>query len=103
MTLALSVPLSPKSVRAHGYFGSGGPPQERCCQLTVRLSYSKVADWVSEIFDLPPLSTKIPPVELTRLGHPSPSIQRVVSSMWTHMSPTMPLPYSVNVRHTACA
>ena len=28
-----------------------------------------------------------------------PSIQRAVSSMCTHMSPMIPLPYSMNVRH----
>ena len=39
------------------------------------------------------------PADMTRLGHPRWSIQRTVSSICTHISPTMPLPYSVNVRH----
>jgi hypothetical protein len=29
----------------------------------------------------------------------SPSIQRIMSSMWMHMSPMIPLPYSINARH----
>ena len=33
-----------------------------------------------------------------RVGMPRSSIQRTMSSMWTHMSPTMPLPYSMNAR-----
>ena len=40
----------------------------------------------------------MPPVELIRFGQPRPSIQRTMSSMWMHMSPTMPLPYSMNAR-----
>jgi hypothetical protein len=35
----------------------------------LRLSYSKSAVWVSEMFDLPPVSTKMPPDDQTRLGH----------------------------------
>ena len=46
-----------------------------------------------------PPRLEMPPVEKTRFGQPNPSIQRTVSSMWTHISPTMPLPYSMNVRH----
>ena len=45
------------------------------------------------------LSTKMPPLELTELGHPRSIIQRTMSSMWMHMSPTMPFPYSENARH----
>ena len=60
----------------------------------------KVATCVSLMSDLPFLSTKIPPSRgLTRFGQPRPSIQRVVSNMCTHISPTMPLPYSMKVRH----
>ena len=44
-------------------------------------------------------STRIPPEELIRAGQPSSSIQRTMSSMWMHMSPMMPLPYSMNARH----
>jgi len=40
----------------------------------------------------------VPPDELTRFGQPRPSIQRTASSMWTHMSPTMPLLYSMKAR-----
>ena len=62
-------------------------------------SYSKIADCVSVMFDLPDRCTWMPPSELMRVGQPRSSIQRAVSSMWTHMSPTMPLPYSMNARH----
>src|SRR5215210_7307285 len=51
------------------------------------------------MFDLPPVWTRMPPDELTRLGQPRSSIHRTMSSMWMHMSPTIPLPYSLNVRH----
>ena len=44
------------------------------------------------------LSTRMPPAEATRCGQPRSSIQRTMSSMWMHMSPTMPLPYSMNAR-----
>jgi hypothetical protein len=40
----------------------------------------------------------MPPQEVMVLGQPRSSIQRTMSSMWTHMSPTMPLPYSVKAR-----
>ena len=43
-------------------------------------------------------STRMPPVELTRRGQPRSSIQRTMSSMWMHMSPMMPLPYSMKAR-----
>ena len=33
-----------------------------------------------------------------RVGMPRSIIQRTMSSMCTHMSPTMPLPYSMNAR-----
>ena len=32
------------------------------------------------------------------VGQLNPSNHRVISSMWTHMSPTMPFPYSINAR-----
>ena len=41
----------------------------------------------------------MPPLELTETGHPRSIIQRTMSSMWMHMSPTMPFPYSENARH----
>src|SRR5271154_3582480 len=85
-------------VAAHGYFGSGELPQVRCCQTIGKSANSNVADWVSEILALLFFSTRMPPVEETFLGQPRPSIQRVISSMWMHMSPTMPLPYSMNDR-----
>ena len=44
------------------------------------------------------LSTRMPPEELMRAGMPRSIIQRTMSSMCTHMSPTMPLPYSLNAR-----
>ena len=50
------------------------------------------------MFALLSLSTRMPPVEAIRFGQPRPSIQRTMSSMWMHMSPTMPLPYSMNAR-----
>ena len=59
---------------------------------------SNVAVCVSEMFALLFLSTRMPPEESTDLGQPRPSIQRTMSSMWTHMSPTIPLPYSMNAR-----
>ena len=43
--------------------------------------------------------TRMPPAEEMRFGQPRSSIQRTMSSMWMHMSPTMPLPYSMNARH----
>src|SRR5947207_402427 len=82
-----------------GYLGSGEVPQVRCCQTTLKSGYSKVATCVSLMFDLPPFWTKMPPFEETLFGQERPSIQRTVSSIWTHISPTMPLPYSMNVRH----
>ena len=57
-----------------------------------------MADWVSEMLALLALSTKMPPAEETAFGQPRPSIQRTMSSMCTHMSPTIPLPYSMNAR-----
>src|SRR5947209_5034545 len=99
MTLALSIPLLPCSVIAHGYLGSGGLPHERCVQTTFRPGYSNVAICVSEMFDLPSFCTRMPPSDEIRVGQRRSSIQRTVSSMWMHMSPMMPLPYSVNVRH----
>ena len=44
------------------------------------------------------LSIRMPPVDPTRCGMPRSSIHRTMSSMWMHMSPTMPLPYSVKAR-----
>ena len=44
------------------------------------------------------LVEKMPPVEETRSGQPRSIIQRTMSSMCTHMSPTMPLPYSMKAR-----
>src|SRR5207249_1211780 len=44
------------------------------------------------------LSTRMPPDELTRAGIPKSNIQRTMSSMWTHISPMMPLPYSMKAR-----
>ena len=41
---------------------------------------------------------RMPPVDDTRLGYPRASIQRTMSSMWMHISPTMPFPYSMNAR-----
>ena len=70
----------------------------RCCQTTFRSPKSNVAVWVSGMFALLALSTRMPPVELIRFGQPRSSIQRTMSSMWMHMSPTMPLPYSMNAR-----
>src|ERR1039458_2062362 len=84
---------------AQGYSGSGGVPQVRCCHTASKPSYSKLAVWVSVMFDLPSFWTKMPPAELMRLGQPRCSIQRAVSNMCTHMSPIIPLPYSVKVRH----
>ena len=46
--------------------------------MTFRSSYSNVAVCVSLMFDLPPFSTKMPPLDDTRFGQPRPSIQRVV-------------------------
>jgi hypothetical protein len=60
---------------------------------------SNVAAWVSEMFAFASFWTTIPPVELTDRGQPRFSIQRAVSSMWMHMSPTMPFEYSLNARH----
>ena len=50
------------------------------------------------MFALLSLSTRMPPAELMRVGMPRSSIQRTMSSMCTHMSPMMPLPYSMNAR-----
>ena len=50
------------------------------------------------MFALLALSIKMPPVDATRFGQPRSSIQRVISNMWMHISPTMPLPYSMNAR-----
>src|SRR3954467_5022261 len=83
---------------AHGYLGSGASPQVRCCHTTCRSPKSKVAVCVSEMFALLFLSTRIPPDELTDFGAPRSSIQRTVSSMWMHMSPIIPLPYSMKLR-----
>src|SRR5262245_23736343 len=85
--------------RAHGYSGSGGVPHVRCCHTIFRSSYSKVAVCVSVMFDFPSFCTKIPPVEEIRLGQPRLIIQRAVSNICTHISPTIPLPYSMNVLH----
>ncbi len=98
MVLALSVPLSPYNVNDHGYSGSAGVPQLRCSHTQFRSSNSNKAVWVSAIFDLPSLSTKIPPREDIFFGQPSFNIHLTVSSMWIHMSPIMPLPYSINDR-----
>ncbi len=57
-----------------------------------------MAVWVSVMLALASLCTRIPPDELIRVGMPSSSIQRTMSSMWTHMSPTIPLLYSMNAR-----
>src|SRR4051794_41921333 len=51
------------------------------------------------MFDLPPFCTRMPPADSTRFGQPRSSIQRTMSSMWMHISPMMPLPYSMNARH----
>ncbi len=51
------------------------------------------------MLDLPSFCTKMPPEEWICFGQPRPIIQRTVSYMWMHMSPTMPLLYSLNVRH----
>ena len=51
-------------------------------------------------YELLPMDTyhiKCRPLEM-RVGQPSSSIQRVMSNMWMHMSPMMPLPYSMNAR-----
>src|SRR3569623_1327734 len=99
MVLHFNVPLSPYNINAQGYSGSAGVPQLRCCQTQLSPSYSNMACCVSAILLLPPLSTYIPPVELTRFGQPSLSSHRTVSNMCMHISPIMPLPYSINVRH----
>src|SRR5436190_13216945 len=83
---------------AQGYFGSGDWPQVRCCQTTDRSPNSNDAVCVSVMLALLFLSTRMPPEETTRLGQPSPTIQRTMSSMWMHMSPTIPLPYSMKAR-----
>src|SRR3954449_7643679 len=85
-------------VAPQGYFGSGDGPQVRCCQTTERPSKSNVAVWVSGMLAFAPGSIRMPPDEEILLGQPRPSIQRTMSSMWTHMSPTIPLLYSVNDR-----
>src|SRR5262249_7505045 len=85
-------------VAPQGYFGSGESPQVRCCQTTDRSPKSNVAVWVSVVFALPPLSTRMPPVEPTRFGQPRPSTQRTISSMWLHMSPTITLEYPRTAR-----
>src|SRR5262249_16053801 len=65
---------------------------------TSRPGYSNVAVCVSVMLALLDFWTKMPPDEETRCGQPRPSIQRVMWNMWMHMSPTMPLPYSMNAR-----
>src|SRR5687768_8230998 len=87
--------------RAQGYCGSGAVPQVRCDQVTV---ISGSANWnvavcVSVMLALVSFSTKTPPEDSMRVGQPRFSIQRTASSMWTHMSPTMPLLYSQKPRH----
>jgi len=70
----------------------------RCVHTTRRSGNSKVAVWLSVMFALLALSTKMPPVLLTRVGMPRSIIQRTMSSMWMHMSPMIPLPYSMKAR-----
>src|SRR5215212_6558850 len=86
-------------VAPHGYSGSAAAPYVRWFHTTGNSGKSNVAVWVSEMFDLLSFCTRMPPVELTLVGQPRSNIQRTMSSMWIHMSPTMPLPYSVNARH----
>src|SRR5215217_2765657 len=92
-------------VRPHGYFGSGLGPQVRWVQTTGSRPFGaegtsklNVADWVSEMFALLSFWTRMPPDDATFFGQPSSSIQRAVSSMWMHMSPIMPLEYSMKAR-----
>ena len=84
------------NVAPHGYFGSGGAPQLRCCQTSRRSSYSKIAVWVSGMLERPPRLTSNPPEEDTRFGQPRFSIQRVISSIGTPIPPIVPLPHSLN-------
>src|SRR3954454_11537804 len=77
---------------------AGASPQVRWFQTTGMPSKSNTHDWVSVVLALLFLSTRMPPDELIRVGQPRPSIHRVMSSMWTHMSPTMQLQYSMNAR-----
>src|SRR5690606_29553362 len=100
--LPLRVPFSPYRMKAHGYSGSAGVPQVRCCHTQLSSSYSKVAVCVSAMLDLPPFWTYIPPEALIRLGQPRSNIQRTVSNMWMHMSPVMPLPYSIIALQPRC-
>ena len=89
--------------RGPGYFGSGGWPQVRCCQTTFRSPIVEGRRLRVGDVRLAALSIRMPPVEETRLGQPRPSIQRTMSNMWMPMSPTMPLPYSMNARQRADA
>jgi len=59
---------------------------------------SNVAVCVSVMLARLFLSTRMPPEELIRVGVPRSSSQRTMSSMCTHMSPTMPLLYSMKAR-----
>ena len=65
-----------------GIIGIGGVPQVRCCHTAFKPSYSKVAVWVSEMFDLPSFWTKMPPAERDAFGpaeveHPAGGVEHV--------------------------
>ena len=70
----------------------------RWVQWTSRSGNSNIAVCVSVMFALLALSTKMPPLDVMRDGIGRSIIQRTMSSMCTHMSPMMTLPYSMNAR-----
>src|SRR5436190_21417185 len=83
---------------AQGYLGSGGAPHVRWVQTIFTSGWSNVAVCVSVILALLFLSTRMPPADVTDFGQPKSIIQRTMSYMWIHMSPTMPFPYSMKAR-----
>ena len=75
----------------------GGLPPDRIVEdLDEILRHTEAA--VRRLHDPAPGSMLRPPVLLMRFGIPSPSIQRTMSNMWMHRSPSMPLPYAMNER-----
>ena len=93
----LQGPLVAVEDRAPGILGVAGSPQVRCSRRRQVGELEVARLGVGDVRLARPVDQE-PPVERCAGAAAAPSIRRTMSSMWMHMSPMMPLPYSMNAR-----